>query len=160
MWIVRICLDVSGENFSPKALLPELSGSFIVFSSHEPADLMLMRPGTYEYGCLSILAPSKIAIPEHPQLADYENWYLDFIEQHKEVMARGGVTEINLVMDVFHSGGQCNFEIFSKDGLKKIGRHGVALPISFYSSRDDQIVDLLRDAKYPEGVIKDFVDQG
>jgi hypothetical protein len=107
---------------------------------------------------LSILAPTKIGIPG--ELTDYENWYINFIEVHKELIDRNCVTEINLFIDVFHSGGQCNWEIFSREGLKKIGRYGIAIPISFYSLTDHQIIDLLRDANYSEDKIRDFVKEG
>ena len=167
MWVMRISLELMGDSFSPKVFLGQLSDSFIVFHSHEATDLKIIpknskitKPGTYDFGSLSILAPSKIAIPEHPHLADYENWYIDFIERYKELMDKYGVTEINLYIEVFHSGGQCNFEIFSKDALRKIALHGIAVPISFYSLTYNQIVDLLRDAKYSEQMIKDFVEQG
>jgi hypothetical protein len=158
MWTLRICLDLYGDNFSPKTFLGQLPNSFIVFSSNEATDLKTNKTGTYDFGSLSILAPAKIGIPG--QLTDYENWYIDFIELHKDLMDRSGVTEINLFIDVFHSGGQCNWEIFSRDGLKKIGRHGIAIPISFCSLIDSQIIDMLRDANYSEDKIKDFIEQG
>jgi hypothetical protein len=159
MWTIRISLDLYGDNFSPKRFLGQLPNSFIVWNSHEATDLKWTnKTETYEFGSLSILAPTKIGIPE--ELMEYENWYIDFIELHKDLMDKNGVTEINLFIDVFHSGGQCNWEIFSRDGLRKIGRHGIAIPISFYSLTDDQIIDLLRDAKYSEERIKDFVKLG
>jgi hypothetical protein len=158
MWTIRISLDLSGDSFSPKIFLGQLTDSLIVFNSNEATDLKTNKTGEYGFGSLSILAPTKIGIPG--QLTTYENWYIDFIERHKALMDKNGVTEINLFIDVFHSGGQCNWEIFSREGLKKIGQYGIAIPISFYSLKDDQLVDLLRDANYSEDKIKDFVKQG
>jgi hypothetical protein len=158
MWTIRISLDLYGDNFSPKTFLGQLPNSFVVFNSSEGTDLKTNKTGTYDVGSLSILAPTKIGVPR--ELPDYENWYIDFIERYKDLMDANGVTEINLFIDVFYSGGQCNWEIFSRDGLRKIGKHGIAIPISFYSLKDDEIINMLRDAKYSEERIKDFVELG
>src|SRR5688572_30573233 len=167
MWTIRISLDLYGDNFSPKTFLGQLPNTFIIFRTNEATDLKWVNTKwaskantneIYGFGSLSILAPTKIGITR--QLTDYENWYIGFIELYKDLMDRNGVTEINLFIDVFHSGGQCNWEIFTRDGLRKIGQYGIAIPISFYSLTDDKIVDLLRDAKYSEDKIKDFVREG
>jgi hypothetical protein len=157
MWTIRISLDLYGDSFSPKAFVGQLTDSLIVFRSNEATDLNTNKTGTYGFGSLSILAPTKIGIPG--QLAEYENWYIDFVERHKDLIDKNGVTELNLFIDVFYSGGQCNWEIFSREGLKKVGQYGIAIPISFYSLTDDQIVELLKDAKYSEDAIKDFVEE-
>lgn len=158
MWTIRISLDLYGDSFSPKTFLGQLPNSFIVFNSKEATDLTSNKTGTYDFGSLSILAPKKIGLPG--ELDDYENWYIDFIERHKGLMDRNGVTEINLFVEVFYSEGQCNWEMFSREGLKKIGRYGIAIPISFYSLTGNQIIDMLRDANYPEDRIKNFIEQG
>src|SRR5688500_3178831 len=131
MWIIRISLDLYGDKFSPKKFLSEITDTVHVFNSTEPDDLNDKDPeGVYGFGSLSILSPQTYGLQY--EMTDYENWYFDFIDKNKRTFDQHSITKINLFLDVFDNGGQLNFEIFSRDLLKKVALYNIAIPISFY----------------------------
>src|SRR5688572_4443688 len=111
MLIERISLDLYGDNFTPKELLKEVNFPYIVFNSNEVEDLKFTnKVETYDFGSLSLLAPTHYGL--QGELDDYENWYVNVIENNNRIFEKYGITEINLFIDVFFTK-QCNFEIFS-----------------------------------------------
>ena len=58
MWIIRISLDLEGENFSPKKLINELNDEIYVFRSNEPDDMNNRGLNEiYGFGSSAILCP-------------------------------------------------------------------------------------------------------
>jgi hypothetical protein len=151
MLLLRISLDLQGDNFSPKGLLSQLKEPFIIFSSNEPSDYKdSNNKDQYEFGSISILHPKKIGIEF--ELEDYQEWYVNLIEKNYEKFKTLGVKDISLFVDVFYND-QCNFEIFNKNLLKRISDYSISIPISVYNLNKDQLIDLLKDAGYSEKTI-------
>jgi len=157
MWITRISLDLYGDTFSPKELLKELKFSYIVFNSNEIKDFKFPnKDETYGFGSLSLLAPRHYGL--QGDLVDYENWYIDIIKSNISLFEKHEVTEINLFMDVFFTK-ECNFEIFSRDGLAKIGKFKVAIPISIYKLPEEEIIEMLKEADFTKERIQEFIQE-
>jgi hypothetical protein len=157
MWIIRISLDLYGDNFSPRKALKEITDNIQISSSNEPDDLNDKDPdGVYGFGSLSILSPQIYGLQY--EMAEYEEWYLNFIEKYKPVFDKHGVTAINLFFDVFDNGGQLNFEILSRELLKKVGQYEIAIPISVYRLTTEQIVDMLSVTTMSQEKLKQYVE--
>jgi hypothetical protein len=159
MWIIRISLDLYGDKFSPKKFLAKITDTIHIFSSNEPDDLKFKKSEeVYGFGSLSILSPQIYGL--QCEMTEYENWYFDFIDKNKSIFDQQGVTEINLFIDVFDNGGQLNFEIFSRELLKKVGLYNIAIPISYYRLTTEQIVDMLMETNITQEKLQQYVDNG
>ena len=157
MWIIRISLDLYGDNFSPTKALTEITDNIHIFSSNEPNDLNDKDPkGIYGFGSLSILSPQIYGLQY--EVAEYEEWYLSFIDKYKPTLDKHGVTEINLFFDVFDNGSQLNFEILSRDLLKKVGQHSIAIPISVNRLTTEAIIDMLSETTIPQEKLRQFTE--
>ena len=157
MWIIRISLDLYGDNFLPRKALIEITDNIHISSSIEPDDLNDKDPsGVYGFGSLSILSPQIYGLQY--EMEEYEEWYFSFIDKYKPVFDKYGVTEINLFFDVFDNGGQLNFEILSRELLKKVGQYGIAIPISVYRLTTEQIVDMLSETNMSQEKLRQYVE--
>lgn len=159
MWIIRISLDLTGDKFSPNKLLKELTDQVHIFSSNEPDDKNEYDPnGIFGFGSLTVLCPKIYGLQY--EMTDYENWYFDFIDKNKTLLDKNGTTEISLYIEVFDDGGQLNFEIFSRELLKKVGQHNIAIPISYYRLTTKQIIEMLEETEISREKLKEYVSVG
>jgi hypothetical protein len=156
MWIIRISLELYGNNFSPKALLNEVKDNIHVFYSNEPTDINDKDPdGIFGFGNLIILCPQIYGLQY--EMTDYENWYLNFIDNNIMLLNKNGITEMSLYIEVFDNGGQLNFEIFSREMLKKIGQYDIAIPVSYYRLTIEQIIKMLDETEISKEKLKKYV---
>ena len=159
MWIIRISLDLTGDKFSPKELLKALTDNVHIFYSNEPDDINERDPnGIFGFGSLTILCPKIYGLQY--QMTAYENWYLDFIDNNKNLLDKNGVTEMSLYIEVFDNGGQLNFEIFSRELLKKVGQYDIAIPISYYRLTTEQIIEMLDETEISKEELEEYVSVG
>ncbi|MCL9807645.1 hypothetical protein NAT51_19135 [Flavobacterium amniphilum] len=156
MWITRISLDLYGEDFSPGKFLEEVTDKIHVFSSNEQDDKKHKRTEeVYGFGSLSVLCPQIYGLQY--QMAEYENWYFDFLDKNKLLIDRHNVNEINLFIEIFHDGGQLNFEIFSRELLKKAGLYNIAIPVSYYKLTTEEIIDMIKDTDIPQDRLNELI---
>jgi hypothetical protein len=159
MWIIRISLDLTGDKFSPKAFIEELTDNIHIFTSNEPDDINDRDPnGIFGFGSLTVLCPKVYGLQY--EMTDYEKWYLDFIDNNKKLLDKYGVDEMSLYIEVFDNGGQLNFEIFSRQLLKKVGQFDIAIPISYYRLTTEQIIDMLDETEISKEKLKEYVRVG
>ncbi len=139
--IIRISLDLYGENFSPKEFQKKIDTSFVVFTSNEANDFNEVNEDkNYGFGSLSILNPLIYGIND--ELLKYQNWYVDFIEKYNEVIINHEVTEVRLFWEVFFTE-QCNFEIFDSSSLIILAKHKISIPISVYKITLDEMKEMI-----------------
>lgn len=159
MWIIRISLDLTGDKFSPKELMKELTDDVHIFYSNEPEDINDRdQNGIFGFGSLTILCPQIYGLQY--KMTDYENWYLDFIDNNKKLLDKNGVTEMSIYIEVFDNGGQLNFEIFSRELLKKIGQYNIAIPISYYRLTTEQIIEMLNETEISKKELNEYIRIG
>ena len=159
MWIIRISLDLNGDKFSPKEFLKELTDDIHLFSSNEPDDINDRDPdGIFGFASLTVICPKIYGLQY--EMTDYENWYLDFIDNNKNLLEKNGVTEMSLYIEVFDNGGQLNFEIFSRELLKKVGKYEIGIPISYYRLTTEQIIEMLGEMEISKAKLEDYVRVG
>jgi hypothetical protein len=159
MWIIRISLDLTGDKFSPKEFLKVLTDKVHVFYRNELDDKNEKDPnGIFGFGSLTVLCPKIYGLQY--EMTDYENWYFDFIDNNKILLDKNGATEISLYIEVFDDGGQLNFEIFSRELLKKVGQHNIAIPISYYRLTTEQIIEMLGETEISKEKLKEYVSVG
>lgn len=159
MWIIRISLDLTGRKFSPKEFLKELPDNIHIFTSNELDDINDRDPdGIFGFGSLTVLCP-KIYGMQY-EMTNYEKWYLDFIDNNKQLLDKNRVTEMSLYIEVFDNGGQLNFEIFSRELLKKVGQYNIATPISYYKLTTEQIIEMLDETEISKEELEEYVRVG
>lgn len=157
MWIYRISLDLYGDDFSPREFIKDITDSFIVFNSNEPDDKNDKDPnGIYGFGSISILSPHRYGLQYETE--EYEKWYFDFIDKYEYEIKKHNVSEINFFIDIFHSNGQLNTEIFSRDKLKKIAKYDIAIPFSYYKITKEQIIDMLNETDYSKDKLDMYIN--
>lgn len=136
--IYKYILSISGDNFYPDKILSKIESNFVVNSYFTPTDKKFTNSSDeYNYGSISFWHPQKFSTDE--SLTSYEREFVEFIEKNYSLFVENGVNDLEILIEIYFDGGQCNFEIFSKDLLKKLGFWGVSLPISIYILRDNEI---------------------
>jgi hypothetical protein len=136
--IYKFSVSVSGDNFYPENVLKNILGDFVVESYFNPSDSKPINISEdYGYGIISFTHPKKYSTEN--EIIKYEKDFLEFIEKNYYSFVENGVDDIEIFLEVYFDGGQCNFEIFNKEALKKISSMGVSLPISIYLLSEDEI---------------------
>lgn len=144
MRIERIYLNLTGDKFSPKALLNQikhLSDGKISYL-HEPTDKRDSDNIEFGFGCLSLKNPKGVCVEN--EIEQYESWFVEFLEVNQELIKLTGVDEIELFIELFYNK-QCNFEIFSRENLSRLAKFNVAIPVSVYGLSDQSLKELLAD---------------
>lgn len=136
--IFKYNFSVSGDIFYPKSVIQEIKGDFIIDSFFNPTDKKFEDSSNeYGYGGISFWHPNKYSTED--KIIKYEMSFVEFIEKNYTLFVINGVNEFEIFVEIYFDGGQCNFEIFNKELLKKIGELGVSLPISVYVLKNEEI---------------------
>jgi hypothetical protein len=130
--IYKIILSVSGENLNPKNIIRKLRSDFSVLSFNQPNDkIFANREDTYDFGQILFEHPKQFSNRETIQ--KYEIDFIEFIESNQALFLDNGVEEYCFYYEVYYAkGGQCNFEILSKELLKRVCHLDLSFPVSIY----------------------------
>ncbi|MEN9638926.1 MAG: hypothetical protein RLZZ262_794 [Bacteroidota bacterium] len=136
--IYKYTLSVTGNEFYPSIVLGEIQGDFLTVNQFNPND----KPSSsnsiaYGYGCVSFWHPNHASTED--EILNYENSLVEFLIKNYNLFIRHGVQTIEIFMEIFFDGRQCNFEVFSNTLLKKLSNFGVSLPISIYVLEEEKI---------------------
>lgn len=134
MLIFKITLTISGDKFFPSKLIPFISNRYVPESFHD-AD------GDFTHGVIYYMHPQLFGI--QGEGVNYEEWFVELLEENFEVFHKYGAEDIDLFIEVYYSDDQCNFEIFNKAMLKRMGNFNVAIPVSVYHISEKEILNLL-----------------
>lgn len=136
--IYKYSISISGDDFHPEKIIEEIQGNFVVNTYFNPTDKKPINTSEeYGYGSMSFWHPNKNSTED--ELNKYEMSFVEFIEKNYTLFVKNGVKEFEIFVEIYFDGGQCNFEIFNKELLKKIGMLGVSLPISVYVLNNDEV---------------------
>lgn len=136
--IYKYSISISGDEFHPEKIIKEIQGNFTVDSYFNPTDKKPINISEdYGYGSMSFGHPNKNST--EGEIIDYEKSFVEFIEKNYALFVKNGVNEFEIFLEIYFDGGQCNFEIFNKELLKKLGDIGVSLPISVYILKNEEI---------------------
>lgn len=137
--IYKYYLSINGDLLKPNEFLANIKGDFVVDNCFHPTDSNPVDiDGEYGYGGISFWHPNKFATKEH--IAAYERDFMEFIDNNFKLFIENHMTELQIFIEIYFDGGQCNFEVFSKEMLKKIASFGVSIPISIYVLSEDEII--------------------
>lgn len=136
--IYKYILSISGDNFNPLRILNKIQGDFVVDDYFSPNDKNHFNKNEiYENGSITFIHPNKFSTQN--EIIKYENSIIKFIESNFNLFIENSVEQIEIYMEIYFDGGQCNFEIFSKEILKKLTDFNVSLPISIYVLNEVEI---------------------
>lgn len=136
--IFKYSFSISGDDFYPGKIISKIQGDFVVESYFNPTDIRAFGlPGAYGYGGISFWHPQKFSTEEN--IIEYEKGFIEFIEKNYQFFTENGVDDLQIFIEIYFDGGQCNFEVFNKELLKKLSNFGVSLPISLYVLKDEEI---------------------
>ena len=136
--IYKYNFSILGDNFYPEKIIDKIQGDFLVESFFNPTDkIEIDLPDVYGFGGMYFWHPQKFSTGEN--IMEYENGFIKFIEENYLLFIKNGVDDLQIFIEIYFDGGQCNFEIFNKELLKKLGNFGVSLPISVYILKKRQI---------------------
>jgi hypothetical protein len=139
--IYKFHFSISGNKFFPEEIIDKIQGNFVIVSYFSPNDKKFEgNDENYNFGEMSLGHPKKFATGD--QINEYEDDFIDFIdfiEKNSELFLLYEVTDLEIFMEVYYDGGQCNFEIFNKKKLKKLTDFNISLPISIYALTEQEI---------------------
>jgi hypothetical protein len=137
--IFKYCLSISGDNFYPSKIINGINGDFIVESYFSATDKKFSdRPDEFGYGGMSFLHPRKFSTDD--DIIEYENAFIEFIEKNHYIFIENCADDLEIFIEIYFDGGQCNFEIFDKGLIRKIGHLGVSLPVSIYVLTEEELL--------------------
>jgi hypothetical protein len=129
--IYKYDFSVLGDNFYPSSIIDKIEGDFLVDSYFSPTDKNERKPSEeYGFGCMSFWHPKKFSTEN--RIVEYDLAFIEFIEKNYSMFVENGVNDLQIFIEIYFDGGQCNFEIFDKHLLKKLVQFGASLPISVY----------------------------
>jgi hypothetical protein len=136
--IYKYHFSISGDNLYPEQIISKIQGDFIIDSYFNPTNMKFENsPDEYGYGGVSFWHPKKFSTEE--TIIPYEKGFIEFIHENYSLFIENGVDDLQIFIEIYFDGGQCNFEIFNKELLKKLANFGVSLPISVYVLKDAEI---------------------
>lgn len=136
--IYKYDFSVFGNTFYPEKILNKIEGDFIIDTYFSPKDKKFSNTSEeYGYGGISFWHPQKFAT--EAKIVDYEKAFVDFIEKNDKLFKENGVDDLQIFMEIYYNGSQCNFEIFNKDLLKKLTKYKVSFPVSVYLLGEKEI---------------------
>ncbi|SHL00825.1 hypothetical protein [Hespellia stercorisuis] len=143
-----IDMNFIGKHFSPVKFLKMVdSQDFEIVYQNEVGDLM-KKPfqcgykRKYEFGTLSIRKKRQlggIEVYSVPKEQSYEEWYVNFLEEHCKKLIECGIEEITLLTTIcFITNEQCNLEYFNREQLKRLMQLPLKLnfPISVFNDTE------------------------
>lgn len=135
--IYKYDFSISGDSFFPDKIINKIQGDFIIDSYFKPTDKKF-EDCLYEYGYggMSFWHPKKYAVEF---IKEYEKNFVEFIETNYQLFIDNKVDNLQIFIEIYYSGGQCNFEIFNKELLRKLTRFNISLPISVYMLGDREL---------------------
>ena len=129
--IYKYYFSISGDNFYPETIIDKLQGDFLVDSFFNASDKTIYDKSIeYGYGGMSFWHPKKFSTESN--IIEYEKAFIEFIEENYALFIENAIEALEIFMEIYYDGEQCNFEIFDKHLLKKLAQYGVSLPISVY----------------------------
>lgn len=135
--IYKYSFSITGDNFYPERVIKNIK-VFEIGSFFSPTDKRVgVKIEEYGYGNLSFWHPKKFATED--EILIYEKDFIEFIEKNYHLFIDNGANELEIFIEIYFDGGQCNFEIFDKEILKKISKFGISMPISIYVLSDEEI---------------------
>lgn len=136
--IYKYSFSISGDDFYPEKITDKIQGDFIVDSYFNPTDKKFNNKlDIYGYGGMSFWHPKKYSTEN--EIIKYEKAFVDFIEKNYCLFIENGVSDLDIFIEIYFDGGQCNFEIFNKELLKILANYDVSLPASVYILNDAKI---------------------
>ena len=136
--IYKYNFSISGDDFYPEKNLSKIEGDFITDSLFHPNDKKFdNRPDEYGYRGMSFWHPKKFSTEN--EILEYEKSFINFINKNYSLFFENGVDNLQIFIEIYFDGGQCNFEVFDKEALKIISYFNVSLPISIYVLTDKEI---------------------
>lgn len=136
--IFKYYFSISGDNFYPDRIIDNIQGSFLINSYFKPGDKKFAgKSDEYEYGGMSFWHPKKFSTEDN--IIEYDESFIEFIEKNKSLFIANGVDKLEIYMEIYFDGGQCNFQIFDRVSLKKLANSEVFLPVSVYVLTEEEI---------------------
>lgn len=136
--IFKYYFSISGDNFYPDRIIDNIEGSFLVASYFKPSDKKFAdKSDEYDYGGMSFWHPKKFSTRD--SIIEYDESFIEFIEKNYSLFIANDVTDLQIFIEIYFDGGQCNFEIFDKVLLKKLANFDVSLPISVYVLKEEEL---------------------
>lgn len=144
--VFKYSLTVSGDDFYPEKVISKLDSTFIVDSYFSPNDQKFSDSNEkYDYGGIFFWHPCKYSTED--KIADYEKGFIDFLEKNYKLFADSGGNTIDIYLEIYYGGDQCNFEIFSKALLNRLAVYNVSLPISVYVLKEEVLQEWEREIR-------------
>lgn len=135
--IYKYEFSVSGDYLRPESFIKSVEAGFII-DSYFKRDDKKRNGEEYGYGSISFWHPQKFATVT--RIKEYENSFVHFVERNYSLFTKHGGNDFQFLVEIYYDGGQCNFEIFNKDLLQRLGSMGISIPVSVYSLQEEEIL--------------------
>lgn len=136
--VFKYNFSISGDDFYPEKIINDIKGNFNIDTYFNPKDKKYSaKTDEYGYGEMSFWHPKKFSTEDN--IYEYEKSFIEFIGENYTMFIENGVVDLQIFMEIFFDGEQCNFEIFDRDTLKKITKSNISLPISIYILNKEKI---------------------
>ncbi|RFS14939.1 hypothetical protein [Emticicia sp. C21] len=111
--IFKYTFSIFGDNFYPDTIIDKIQGDFLINSYFKPTDKKFInRPDEYDFGGMSFWNPKKFST--EGEIIKYEESFIDFIEKNYSLFTENGVNDLQIYIEIYYDGVQCNFEIFNR----------------------------------------------
>jgi len=130
--IFKTSLTVSGDRFYPSIIKDRIVGKHKVSYYWDPNDKKERNDKeSYGFGLIALMHSNEFATDKH--IIEYDEGLISILLNNFKLFKDSGADDFQCFIEVYHDGGQCNFEIFSKELLKSVSHISLSFPVSVYA---------------------------
>ncbi len=154
--IHSIILNIYGDKLQPDNFIKDIKGEYFIFHKISPGDKKFFnKEEEFEFGKITFTHPKKFAFVHNSLLAEYEEWFIDFLLVNYELFVKNNVEEFDFYFELFkEEGEQCNLSIFNSTLLNKINKIvNISYNVSVFTFKKDEYQRRLNIIKMDWGIL-------
>ncbi len=153
--IYKIILNIYGDKLQPDNFIKDIRGEYLISYKNSPGDKKFNnREEEFEFGSIIFSHPKRFAFVHNSLLAEYKEWFIDFLLVNYELFVKNNVEEFEFCFDMFkEEGEQCNFSIFNRTLLNKINKVDISYNVSVYTLKKEEYQRRLNIIKLDWGIL-------
>jgi len=124
-------MNIYGDTFIASSIIDKIIGNIEVHNYWDPTDKRSDKENEI-YGFGNIDIKPKIKYATGVSQIRYAKQFVKILEDNYVLIKNAGGDEVEIYIEAYYDGKQCNFQIFDNKILAEFAKYEVSLPISVY----------------------------
>lgn len=129
--VFKFSMNIYGDTFIASSIIDKIIGNIEVHNYWDPTDKRSDKENEI-YGFGNIDIKPKIKYATGVSQIRYAKQFVKILEDNYVLIKNAGGDEVEIYIEAYYDGKQCNFQIFDNKILAEFAKYEVSLPISVY----------------------------